>query len=118
MPGAASNRDVQAPTEGSGLGTTAGTQHETRSAYERVAEEQLMSRLTRAKALLARGLRRNLQQIRTILAEAADQADGIGTASERSESDRAVASTVAHPCRLSRTELSATGGKPVSEFLL
>lgn len=83
--------------------------HDTPGAYERVAEEHLMARLSRASELLAGGLRRNLRQIRTLLAEAADQADGFeiaedpssalntaGTAVARRDPEDAVVPTVAH----------------------
>lgn len=92
-----------------------------------------MSRLTRAKSLLTLGLKRNLQQIRTILAEAADQADAIGIAEQGHAAERAgvpmpqrrtnqpgeleTGHDDAPMCRLSRAILKV-GGQPVSEFLL
>lgn len=90
------------------------TRHEPPSAYERVAEEHLMTRLTRAKALLAGGLRRNLGRIRTLLAEAADQADGFEIAATEKHATR----NAMPMCRLTRAMLAKAGGEPVGEFLL
>ncbi len=82
------------------------------SVYERVARDQLVQRIDEARALLRRDLRGNMQRIRNLLADAADQADSLNAVQF---DDRLEATPTS---RVATAVLARTGGEPVGEFLL